>query len=243
MIIDLHSHFNGGTKGDSPDTNFHKKSLDFILKEYDYCGIKCGGFTYFSAVHTNESVFEDNLLLFNQAKTNDRVYQWVVLDPTCDKTFIQVEEMLKSPKTLGIKIHSPLHKYDIESYADKIFSFANDVKAFVLMHPDNIDGMVKYANKYKDMKLIIAHLGSEAHIDAIKNAKHGNIFTDTSAGGMVSNNGLEYAVSKIGSEKIFFGTDTYACGYQIGRITYARISNEDKENIFYKNAISHFNIK
>ena len=107
MIIDLHSHFNGGTKGDSPDTNFHKKSLDFILKEYDYCGIKCGGFTYFSAVHTNESVFEDNLLLFNQAKTNDRVYQWVVLDPTCDKT-----QFKKRVKTDRCAYSRKAFKYD-----------------------------------------------------------------------------------------------------------------------------------
>ena len=240
MIIDLHSHFNGGTAGDSPDTNFHKKSLDFILKEYDSCGIKCGGFTYFSAVHTNDTVFEDNLSLFEVANSNDRVYEWVVLDPTCDKTFNQAEEMLKSSKVLGIKIHSPLHKYDIEKYADKIFSFANDLKTFVLMHPDKIDEMVKYADKYKDMNLIIAHLGGEAHINAIKNAKHGNIFTDTSAGGMVSNNGLEYAVSKIGSEKIFFGTDTYSCAYELGRIVYGRISDKDKENILYKNACNHF---
>ena len=57
---------------------------------------------------------------------------------------------------------------------------------------------------------------------------------------MVLNNILEYAVEKVGSEKIFFGTDTYASGYQIGRVQYARISNKDKENIFCKNAINNF---
>ena len=93
------------------------------------------------------------------------------------------------------------------------------------------------------MKLIIAHLGSEEHIRAIKEAKHGNIFTDTSGGASSSNNIIEYAVEQIGSEKIFFGTDTYSCGFQKGRIEYARISEKDKENIFYKNAVKHFHIE
>ena len=46
----------------------------------------------------------------------------------------------------------------------------------------------------------------------------------------------------MGSEKIFFGTDTYASGYQIGRVQYSRLSESDKENIFYKNAINNFKV-
>ena len=47
---------------------------------------------------------------------------------------------------------------------------------------------------------------------------------------------LDDAVEKVGAEKIFFGTDTYACGFQMGRIKYARISDKDKESILYNNA-------
>jgi predicted TIM-barrel fold metal-dependent hydrolase len=47
-------------------------------------------------------------------------------------------------------------------------------------------------------------------------------------------------VERVGSEKILFGTDTYSCGFQFGRLKYARISEEDKENIFYKNAVRLF---
>lgn len=48
------------------------------------------------------------------------------------------------------------------------------------------------------------------------------------------------AVEKVGSEKIFFGTDTYSCGFQTGRILFARIRDKDKENILYLNAKRHF---
>ena len=90
------------------------------------------------------------------------------------------------------------------------------------------------------MKLIIAHLSSLGHVEAIAAAKHGNIYTDTSGGASNLNNIVEYAVSRIGSEKIFFGTDTYSCAFQYGRIAFSTLSEEDKANILYKNAMRHF---
>ena len=47
---------------------------------------------------------------------------------------------------------------------------------------------------------------------------------------------IEYAVSQIGSDRILFGTDTYSAGAQRGRIEYALISEQDKENILLNNA-------
>ena len=180
--------------------------------------------------------------MFKQAQNDERVYQWLVLDPRQDKLFPQIEKKINCEKVLGIKIHSPCHNYDIIEYGDKIFSFANELKCFVLMHPDKIPDVVRFADKYRDMNLIIAHLGSTEHVDAIKNAKHGNVYTDTSGMASYNNNVLEYAVERVGSEKIFFGTDTYACGFQRGRVEYARISDGDKENIFFNNAKRHFKI-
>ena len=110
------------------------------------------------------------------------------------------------------------------------------------MHPDKIPEMVRFADKYPNMNLIIAHLGSVEHVDAIKSAKHGNIYTDTSGMASFNNNIIEYAVEKVGSEKIFFGTDTYACGFQRGRVEYARITDKDKDNIFYGNVKRCFRV-
>ena len=71
------------------------------------------------------------------------------------------------------KIHPEYHKYDVLEYADEIFSFAAARRAFVLMHPQHIPSMPAFADKYPDMKLIIAHLGSKEHVDAIVAAKNG----------------------------------------------------------------------
>ena len=241
-IIDLHTHCNSGLKGDCAESDLHKRNFSFLMQEYQACGIFAGGFSYYSALFSSEGVFQSNALLHSQALNDDRVYQWLVLDPRQEIIFSQIRELIKDSKVLGIKIHSlpECHNYDIKEYADQIFSFADELKCAVLMHPDKISDMVSFADKYEDVRLIIAHLGSLEHIEAIEKAKNGNIYTDTSGGASVFNNIIEYAVERVGSEKIFFGTDTYSCGYQVGRIKGARISKKDKENIFYNNAKKYF---
>jgi predicted TIM-barrel fold metal-dependent hydrolase len=47
-------------------------------------------------------------------------------------------------------------------------------------------------------------------------------------------------VEQIGSEHILFGTDSYAAGFQRGRIEYALISDEAKMNILRNNALNLF---
>ena len=241
-IIDIHSHFNIGSPFDCRETVFHKRDFETMMSGYDLCKINVGAFSPFSAVlEGGESgIYRDNEYMFNFAAENPRIYQWVVLDPRQEELFTQIRGMIDGDKVMGIKIHSPYHKYDIDEYADRIFSFADELGCFVLMHPDKIENMASYADRYRNMKLIIAHLGSVEHVDAIANARYGNVFTDTSGGASSNNSIIEYAVGRIGSEKIFFGTDTYSCGFQRGRIEYAGISDKDKENIFYNNAKKHF---
>ena len=245
-VIDIHSHFNLGLEHDMFNQSNHKHNRTFEFQKYNYDTnrLYAGGFSPFSSVFQTECIFKHNQVLNEYTKKYDWLYQWVVLDPRQEDLYAQVRELIKDEKVLGIKIHSPNHKYDIEEYGDKIFSFANELKCFVMMHNDKIDKMPHFANKYPDMNLIIAHLGrDDAFEEAILSAKHGNIYTDTSGSASSMNNVIENAVKKVGSEKIFFGMDTYAFGFQYGRIKYANISEEDKENIFYKNALKHFNIK
>lgn len=92
-------------------------------------------------------IYESNELLYKQSLQDDRVYQWLVLDPRQDKLFSQIKEKINGRKVLGIKIHSVMHEYDINEYGDKIFSFANEFKCFVLMHNDKIPDMVNFADK------------------------------------------------------------------------------------------------
>ena len=85
----------------------------------------------------------------------------------------------------------------------------------------------------------MAHMGAfreDSYAAVIESAKHRNVYIDTSSSNSMKNKVLEYVVERCGSDRILFGTDTYAAGFQKGRIEYALISNEDKENILWKNA-------
>lgn len=242
--IDIHSHFNHGSTFDDMGPiprEINNRDLDFLKSAYDHIGICAAGFSTFAAVLEHpECITEENLYLRELVRKTDWMYQWTVIDPRQPETYRQAEEILQERKTLGIKIHPGYHGYDIEDYAEVLFSFAAEYHTFVLMHPQKTEKMAFWADRFPGMKLIIAHLGSMEHIKAIEDARYGNIYTDTSGGASNLNNVLEYAVERVGSEKIFFGTDTYSCAFQFGRIALSTLSNEDKENILFKNALRCF---
>lgn len=179
--------------------------------------------------------------MFRLVQDIPNLYQWVVIDPRNDKTFEQADRMMKDKKCVGMKLHPRLHEYTLAEYGEKIFSFANTRNAVVQMHYGRED-YAGLANAFPNATFIVAHLGGKLHIDAVKNAKYGNVYTDTSGMNSLRNQLVEYAVSQIGSERILFGTDTYAPGMQRGRIEYALISEQDKENIFVNNAKRLFGI-
>ena len=149
--------------------------------------------------------------------------------------------MLNSKKCLGIKIHPYCHGYPIAQHADEIFSFADELGQTVVMHPDDMYDTLRFADKYPNMRLIVAHLGTnEDYVKIMQDAKHQNIYTDTSGMASFKNNVIEHTVQKVGSKKILFGTDSYSCAFQRGRIDYANILDTDKENILYNNALRLF---
>ena len=243
IAIDIHSHINHGARFDSKPVDYGKiycAEKEFLLEEYKRTNILCGGFSTFDSVLSNRNVYAENEYMSNLAQIEKNVFFWAVLSPLDKNSYSQVEKLLKNPKCLGIKIHSVYHQYDILRYGGEIFDFANQMKAWVLMHNDKILSMPNFANENPRMKLIIAHLGSSEHIEAIKTARYGNIYTDTSGIASSNNNIIEYAVKEVGAEKIFFGTDTYSCGFQKGRIEYADIKDIDKEKILYTNAKQSF---
>lgn len=237
--IDIHCHYNSGGFHDPKSTVFHNRKLEYLLNEHHAANIFKTAFSTYESVCSSQNIIEENEKLFSLSSKNEEIYQWVVIDPRKDDTLEQAHKLLKQFKVLGIKIHCA-HGYDICDYGDKLFSFAQEERTTLLMHPTKISEMPFYANKYPKMRLIIAHLYGSDHIDAVLAAQYGNIFVDTSGGDSVKNSIIEYAVSRIGSEKIYFGTDTYAAGFQYGRIAFSMMDDKDKENILYKNALRDF---
>ena len=238
--IDLHCHFNSGAPGDVTPTKTHFRDLPFFQKTYRRLNILASVQTTYPSVMRSDGIYEENLRLREMTQSIDDLFQWVVIDPRQPELFRQAETLLTSDKALGIKIHSVCHGYSILEYGDAIFSFANEHRATVVMHPDRIADMVAFADKYPQMRLVIAHLDDEEYVEAMTAAKHRNIYTDTSGSASNQNNIIERAVQKIGPDRILFGTDTYSAAFQLGRVAWADISGEAKKKILLDNALSLF---
>ncbi|MBE7045495.1 MAG: amidohydrolase [Ruminococcaceae bacterium] len=241
VAIDTHTHINHGSKFDSsPDSKLYDATLEYLVSVNRAAKIEKMFCSTFSSVLSTEEVETENQYMEDLVKRVENLYQWVVIEPRNENTFKQAETMLYSGKCVGIKLHPPCHEYTLEEYGDKIFSFASEHDAIVQIHPEkDADYILDFANKYPRVTFIMAHMGSfgeESYADAIAGAKYGNVYADTSGIASSKNKGIEYVVKRIGSEKILFGTDTYSPGFQRGRIEYALISEQDKQNIFKENA-------
>ena len=239
--IDAHTHINHGSKFDSnPNSNTYNATLAYLQKENRVAGIEKMICSTFSSVLSVEEVEQENEYLQRLCQETPGLYQWVVIDPRNARTFAQADAMLGGDKCVGIKLHPYFHKYTLEEFGDQIFSFAAERNAIVQIHPERApDYILDFANKYPRVTFIMAHMGSydeDADARAIGLAKHGNVYVDTSGRASTQNRVVEYTVSKVGSDRILFGTDTYAAGFQRGRIEYALISDEDKCNILRYNA-------
>ena len=251
--IDTHCHIHYGTK-EGPvyndfakmvnvENNFHSSYPEILKKISESAHIGKVFASPFDGVLDCARTEQANEDTFKIVAKSDFLYQWVVVDPRNENTFVQAERMLKSDKCVGIKLHPVAHKYSLEEYGDKVFSFADSLSAIVQIHPEmEADYILPFANRYGGARFIMAHLGGEAHICAVKNAKNGNVYVDTATKFSMKNQIIEYAVSQIGSERILFGTDTFSAASQRGRIEFSMIRDQDKENILYNNAKELFGI-
>jgi len=241
VAIDSHTHINHGVRHDSTETPIYTAKLENLFRINDAAGISKMLCSTFSSVLDVEDVEAENEYLFELAQQYDRLYQWVVVDPRNERTYEQARRMLRRGKCVGIKIHPACHNYTLAEFGDALGRFAAGYGAIVQLHPETpASTILTVADRWPDATFIVAHLGSTEHVDAIEYARHGNVWTDTSGIASSRNQVLEYAVSRVGSERILFGTDTYAAGFQRGRVEYAQISETDKENILRSNAVRLF---
>jgi predicted TIM-barrel fold metal-dependent hydrolase len=184
----------------------------------------------------------------------DGLLQYVVLDPRRAETFEQAAEMLRTPRCVGIKIHPEEHGYPIVEHGDALFAFAAEHRAVVLSHSSEQNSLasdlVRFANAYPEMRLILAHIGCgwdgdpTQQVRAIQASTQRNVYTDTSSARSITPNLIEWAVSEIGAERVLFGTDTplYHTSMQRIRIDHAGLSARETRMILRENAIALFGL-
>ena len=245
-IIDTHSHINPGTPYDTPVDEAYSVTEEYLNEMRLGANIEKTFISSFASVTEPSTILSENARIRELCEEKDYLYQWVVIDPRIPDTFSQAKEILLTKKCVGIKLHPYLHKYSVLDYKRELFGFAAEFGARVLIHPESkATHILPVADKFPEVTIIMAHLNgmNDDHIAAVAEAKHHNVYTDVATMSSIKNHGLENAVSKIGSDRILFGTDTYAAGFIRGRVEYALIPEADKIRILRDNALELFKDK
>ncbi len=134
---------------------------------------------------------------------------------------------------------------------NKIYEFASQKKLLVLVHTwldndayGNQDLFAQVAKDYPDIKWLMGHsggpYGSNHAVELAQEIK--NIYLDIALSTCPARQ-IEFLVKEVGSKHVLFGTDNPFIDPrpQIGRVGLARISHEDKLNIFSRNAMRLIN--
>ena len=250
--IDIHAHY--GNPDCFPQKGVEKEclrlSLEALKQAYDRQNIVA------ACLSPMEGIFpaDENMLLTANSLTLqlsqelDWFYQWVVVDPLIPSSYKQAEEMLKSRKCVGVKIHPDAHGYPIEKYGEEIFAFCAQYNAVLETHSGELmslpEHFVPLADKYPQVTVIAAHLGCgfdgsvEHQVNAVRTARHGNLYTDVSSARSILPNLLEWGAGQITAGKILFGTDTpiHHVAMMKQRVECADLEPEEIEAILYRNA-------
>lgn len=251
--IDIHAHF--GSPDRFPQKSLEKKmyrfSLEALKQAYDQQGITAACISPMEGIFPEHAgaLLDANNCMEELAEKNDWIYQWVIVNPLMPESYKQAERMLKNKKCVGVKIHPDAHCYPIEAFGDELFSFCSGEKALLLSHSGEPMSMpekfVPFADAYPAVRVIVAHLGCGFdgdighQIRAVKQAGNGNIYTDVSSARSILNGLVEWAAECVTAEKLLFGTDAplHNIPMMKQRIEFAELAEQDKECIFYKNAI------
>jgi uncharacterized protein len=104
----------------------------------------------------------------------------------------------------------------------------------------NVAGL---AARYPEAKLLMAHFGGNGYhgIKAVRD--YPNVWADFS-GTFFRRDELDYAIRQIGAERIVFGSDiTITYLVNVGQVEEAELTPEQKDRIYYKNALKLFDRK
>ena len=184
---------------------------------------------------------------------HERLFSFCFLNPdnATDFSLSEVKRCLvtEGKNFVGIKLEASLNCRDKK--LDPIMELAEKLEAIVIHHAwykaTGKDGeesdpsdIADLASRFPNVKIVCPHLAGIGKRGVLDLAPYHNVMVDTSGGQPIA--GLvEYAVKKLGAERILFGSDLYgafgrdpAC--QLGRVIGANITQHAKKLIIGLNA-------
>jgi|YNPMSStandDraft_1061717.scaffolds.fasta_scaffold00080_21 hypothetical protein len=237
-MIDTHAHLGKWF-------NFYYDGGDFLsmVKIMDRIGMESAWISALIGIGPDYEIGNEMVLEAIRAFPG-RFKGYVTLSPYfADK----IEEELNkrfSQGFIGIKLHPGTHTYPPDG-ANYIYAYeyANRYRCPVLIHTwgeRDVRTVVDLARHYTNAIFIMGHSGGDIRsmLLAVEVAKDiDNLYLDLTGSAMY-NGIIEHYVSKIGSQRILFGTDFPFIDPRpaIGWVKSSRISEDERNDILYRNA-------
>jgi predicted TIM-barrel fold metal-dependent hydrolase len=242
-VIDVHAHIS-----EAPPGAIWPQGPDELLEEMDRCGVKQAVFSHLGAIEASEP---EDLLNGIEAsvqvvrKHSSRFRSYLVFHPHLfEVSRAQMSRLLEPASPfIGFKLHGAFHQYPANGPRYKaVFEFAHSHRLPVLFHVagtgrDWSESVGAIADEYKQISLILAHMGPGE--DALPELMKGraNLFTDTclSTG---RHRLIERLAAKIGAEKLLFATDATfdSVASHFAKIAFTDLPDSEKKLILGGNA-------
>lgn len=239
MLIDIHAHIWKG--------NYARDKAE-IVKACSLYGISKVYISGLNSLNPDEEEIKE---------LNHEVYKFMQEQPGLIEGFCYVNPLYK--KCLD-DLKKGIEEYRMSGMKLWVATFCDDPHVFplvekcieygipILVHSfhksvgqlDNESTGIHVANLarlYPEAKIIMAHLGANCYhgIKAIRNC--GNVWVDIS-GSIFRRDDIDYSINQIGAERILFGTDMPGSFLiNLGRIEEAELTQEQRDLIYYKNAL------
>ncbi|MCL6519284.1 MAG: amidohydrolase family protein [Armatimonadetes bacterium] len=247
LVIDAHCHM-----GRWHNFNIPKGDAAGMIEMMDRLGIRSCIVAHHSAIGPDFRYGNDEVLSA-MAKFPKRIYGYATVNPNYPEAELVAElERCISAGMVGVKIHPDVHQCNVDDEKYRpVWEWANERRLPLLSHTSTggrnpVKTFEKLAEMYPNVSIILGHsgFGSEGANQSIQAAlKYPNINLELT-GSVIVYGTLERMVKQIGAERVLFGTDIpfLDARPQIGRVAFAKISEEDKQKILGLNAARIFGI-
>ena len=183
---------------------------------------------------------------------DDRYYAYVVVNPNrMEESIKQLSVYLGRKKVVGVKMHPEQFEHPVNSERNKeLLEIIDSYGLPILIHTAHFEvsrpsHVLEIAKQFKNNKYILAHMGNAWWQEAVRTASlSDNIYIDIVSSWCVFDQ-IRYACEVLGPQRVLYGSDLDLLdpSMSIGMVQSSEISQEDKEKVFYKNALELFDLK
>ncbi len=249
LIIDAHAHL-------GPWNNFFIRRggwADAMVESMDACGIDITIVAPHVAIGPDERLGNEQAYEA-AARYPDRLVPYVVVNPNRGADGVEAEVLFWDREGIrAFKLHPSLHKYPASGpNYHPVYEYANERGLPILSHcwdgdPHGAPSVIAdLADRYPKAKFIIGHAASSWAVietGCVEVKRHPNVYLDL-CGSPLWYGALEYLVANADPERILFGSDNPFIDPRppLGRVLFARVSDNHKRMILGLNAKRLFNL-